>query len=62
MLCVGAIARLGVTGCHFHSGLMGHLLKSRARVNQVLYSRLIDGIGGPRQLRAGVPGTAARTR
>ncbi|MFO1226935.1 hypothetical protein [Roseateles sp.] len=43
---VGAIARLGVTGCHFHSGLMGHLLKSRARVNQVLYSRLIDGIGG----------------
>ena len=28
---VGAIARLGVTeGCHFHSGLMGHLLKSRA--------------------------------
>lgn len=43
---VGAIARLGVTGCRFHSGLMGHLLKSRARVNQVLYSRLIDGIGG----------------
>lgn len=43
---VGAIARLGVAGCHFHSGLMGHLLKSRARVNQVLYSRLVDGIGG----------------
>jgi hypothetical protein len=43
---VGAIARLGVTGCHFHSGLMGHLLKSRARVNQVLYSRLVDGLGG----------------
>lgn len=43
---VGAIKRLAVTGSYFHGGLLGHLLKSRAAVNHILYNRLTDEIGG----------------
>jgi hypothetical protein len=45
-LYVGAIRRLAVTGSWFHHGLHGHLLKSRAAVNYILYNRLSDEIGG----------------
>ncbi|MCY4745989.1 hypothetical protein NYO99_13470 [Pelomonas sp. UHG3] len=45
-LYVGAIARLSVTGSYFHGGLLGHLLKSRAAVNHILYNRLTDEAGG----------------
>ena len=45
-LYVGAIKRLSVTGSYFHHGLLGHLLKSRAAVNHILYNRLTDEIGG----------------
>ena len=45
-LYVGAIKRLAVTGSYFHGGLVGHLLKSRAAVNHILYNRLTDEIGG----------------
>ncbi|MBT9491923.1 MAG: right-handed parallel beta-helix repeat-containing protein [Paucibacter sp.] len=45
-LYVGAIAHLRVIGCYFHHGQIGHLLKSRAAVNQILYNRLSDEIGG----------------
>jgi len=45
-LYVGAIKRLAVTGSYFHHGLHGHLLKSRAALNHVLYNRLSDEIGG----------------
>ncbi len=45
-LYVGAIKRLAVTGSYFHHGLLGHLLKSRAAVNHILYNRLSDEIGG----------------
>jgi hypothetical protein len=45
-LYVGAIKRLAVTGSYFHGGLLGHLLKSRAAVNHILYNRLTDEIGG----------------
>jgi len=43
---VGAIKRLAVTGSYLHHGLLGHLLKSRAAVNHILYNRLTDEIGG----------------
>lgn len=43
---VGAIRRLSVTGSYFHGGLLGHLLKSRAAVNHILYNRLTDEAGG----------------
>ncbi|MFG6468156.1 hypothetical protein [Roseateles sp. BYS87W] len=45
-LYVGAIARLAVSGSYFHHGLHGHLLKSRAALNHILYNRLTDEIGG----------------
>lgn len=45
-LYVGAIKRLAVTGSYVHGGLLGHLLKSRAAVNHILYNRLTDEIGG----------------
>ncbi|WP_214278495.1 hypothetical protein, partial [Escherichia coli] len=34
------------TGSYFHHGLLGHLLKSRAALNHILYNRLSDEIGG----------------
>lgn len=45
-LYVGRIDRLRVTGSYFHHASRGHLLKSRAAVNEILYSRFTDEIGG----------------
>jgi hypothetical protein len=45
-LYVGHIARLHVTGSYFHHARGGHLLKSRAKVNIVMYNRLTDDEGG----------------
>jgi len=45
-LYVGRIARLRVTGSYFHHARVGHLLKSRARVNDISYNRLTDEAGG----------------
>jgi len=39
-LYVGTVARLQVVGCYFGRSKVGHLLKSRAMVNSVMYSRL----------------------
>ncbi len=46
LLYVGRIARLRVARCRFHGGRHGHLLKSRAAVNEVLASRLGDAAEG----------------
>ena len=43
---MGQIARLSVTGSYFHHARIGHLLKSRAALNQILYNRLTDEAGG----------------
>jgi hypothetical protein len=45
-LYAGHIARLSVTGSYFHHARTGHLLKSRAAVNDIYNNRLIDGPGG----------------
>ncbi len=45
-LYVGTLDRLTVTGSYFHHAGVGHLLKSRARVNNILYNRLTDEAGG----------------
>lgn len=45
-LYVGHIARLSVSGSYFHHAKTGHLLKSRAAVNDIINNRLIDGPGG----------------
>jgi hypothetical protein len=41
-LYVGSIARLVLTGSWLHSARVGHLVKSRARENHVLYNRIAD--------------------
>lgn len=45
-LYAGSIASLAVWGCWFHHGSVGHLLKSRATVSRIFYSRLTDEAGG----------------
>lgn len=43
---VGAIKKLQVSGSYFHHNKEGHLLKSRASENYILYNRLTDETGG----------------
>jgi hypothetical protein len=45
-LYVGTIRKLVVTGSYFHHAKVGHLLKSRAVENHIMYNRLTDEIGG----------------
>jgi hypothetical protein len=45
-LYVGSIARLSVRGSYFHHAKVGHLLKSRAAINDIRYNRLTDEVGG----------------
>lgn len=45
-LYVGAISQLKVSGSYFHHAKVGHLLKSRARENHIIYNRLTDETGG----------------
>ncbi|WP_341643623.1 hypothetical protein [Thauera sp. SDU_THAU2] len=43
LLYVGRIARFELSGSRFHQGYRGHLLKSRARHNDIRYNLLYDG-------------------
>ncbi len=45
-LYVGPLRRLTVTGSYFHHARVGHLVKSRAQENHILYNRLADEGGG----------------
>lgn len=45
-LYAGSIHRLTVTGSYFHHAGVGHLLKSRAQINHILYNRFTDESGG----------------
>ncbi|MDP2369460.1 MAG: hypothetical protein Q8M25_14715, partial [Rhodoferax sp.] len=45
-LYVGRIARLSVKGSYFHHARTGHLLKSRAAVNEIQSNRITDEEGG----------------
>lgn len=45
-LYVGSIGRFSIIGSYLHHGQTGHLLKSRARENEVRYNRLTDESGG----------------
>jgi hypothetical protein len=49
-LYAGRIGKLTVRFSYFHPGRNGHLLKSRAKVNDVRYSRFIDGQDGQASL------------
>ncbi|MDT3670701.1 MAG: hypothetical protein ROZ37_10240 [Aromatoleum sp.] len=46
LLYAGRIARLEVSGSRFHRGYEGHLIKSRARYNDIRYNLIHDGPGG----------------
>ena len=46
LLYVGRIGRFVLEGSRFQQGHRGHLVKSRARVNEVRYNWLADGAGG----------------
>jgi hypothetical protein len=46
LLYVGRIARFALSGSCFSGGYNGHLVKSRARENHVLYNQLVDGPDG----------------
>ena len=46
LLYAGTIARLEVRASYFHHARSGHLLKSRAAVSRIHYSRLTDEAGG----------------
>ncbi|MDD3327091.1 MAG: hypothetical protein PHW25_08405 [Zoogloea sp.] len=46
LLYVGQISRFVLEGSRFVQGQRGHLVKSRARVNEVRYNWLADGPGG----------------
>lgn len=45
-LYVGTIARVSVTGSRFHAVNAGHLIKSRARQNDIRYNFIYDGPEG----------------
>ena len=45
-LYAGAIKKLQVSGSYFHHSKVGHLIKSRAAENYILYNRLSDETGG----------------
>lgn len=55
LLYVGRIKSLHVVGSRFHGGHVGHLLKSRARVSDVRYNLLVDGVGGSASYEAEFP-------
>ena len=46
LLYVGQIGKFVLRGSRFENGYLGHLVKSRARENHVLYNMLADGVGG----------------
>lgn len=46
LLYVGAIGKFTLRGSRFSNGYLGHLVKSRARENHILYNMLVDGAGG----------------
>lgn len=46
LLYVGTIERLTVIGSRFQQGFQGHLIKSRARENEILYNWIVDSAGG----------------
>jgi hypothetical protein len=52
---VGSIDTLRVTGSYFHHANVGHLLKSRAAHNEILYNRITDETGGQASYELDLP-------
>jgi hypothetical protein len=61
LVYVGRIARFVLQGSHLSGGLNGHLVKSRARVNEVRYNHLVDGADGRASYELEFPNGGAAT-
>lgn len=55
LLYVGRIQRFTLSGSRFHQGYRGHLLKSRARHNDIRYNLLYDGPDGEASYEIDLP-------
>ncbi len=55
LLYVGRIARFELSGSRFHRGYRGHLIKSRARHNEIRYNLIDDGPGGEASYEIDLP-------
>jgi hypothetical protein len=61
LLNVGTIRRFTLTGSRLHSGFEGHLVKSRARENHLLYNMIRDGAAGEASYEVDLPNGGAAT-
>lgn len=55
LLYAGRIAHLSVTGSRFHTGFVGHLIKSRAQKTELRYNLIIDGPKGKASYEVDLP-------
>jgi len=61
LLYAGRIALLKVTGSRFHSGHVGHLIKSRARETELRYNLIDDGPNGSASYEVDLPNGGVAT-
>ncbi len=55
LLYAGRIARFEVSGSRFHQGYRGHLIKTRARHNEIRYNLIYDGPAGEASYEIDMP-------
>lgn len=55
LLYAGRIASLKISGSRFHSGHVGHLIKSRARETEIRYNLIFDGSTGTASYEIDLP-------
>ena len=55
LLYAGRIASLKISGSRFHSGYIGHLIKSRARGTDIRYNLIYDGAAGRASYEVDLP-------
>ena len=55
LLYVGRIARFSISGSRFENGYRGHLIKSRARYNEISGNRIVDGPNGQASYEIDLP-------
>lgn len=55
LLHVGTIATFTLTGSRLHNGFEGHLVKTRARENHILYNMIRDGSDGQASYEVDIP-------
>jgi len=61
LLYVGTIGRFTLSGSRLHNGFEGHLVKSRARENQLLYNMIRDGSKGEASYEVDLPNGGSAT-